>query len=249
MLEMLNLMEAIPYWTNKGFFQSIRTVSSAEIPWDSSDDALLDFYFFSQHSGKKLISPMLEMKLSHEGATAGTVPESDFLTICKVVYAIFGRNWNKLYATLDLNYNPIENYSMVEHEVNLDNENSTRTPNLTTTEYPDLETTVTPENYTTTTNNKIYGFDSSTASPSDDSIVTESGSRSTTQTGSNTTKETGTDQNASIRNGDRTLTRSGNIGVTTSQRMIESERKLWDWFFFSQVFKDLDSMLTLSIYC
>ena len=233
-MEMLNLMEAIPYWTNKGFFQSIRTVSSAEIPWDSSEDALLDFYFFSQHSGKKLISPMLEMKLSREGATAGTVPEADFLTICKVVYAIFGKNWNKLYATLDLNYNPIENYSMVEHEVDNGNENSTRTPNL--------ETTTTPEDFKTTSLNSTWGFNAAASSPVPSDKV------ETSTTGTNTVSETGTEQNASITSNDRTLTRSGNIGVTTSQRMIEAERKLWDWFFFSRVFTDLDSVLTLSIY-
>ena len=46
-----------------------------------------------------------------------------------------------------------------------------------------------------------------------------------------------------------TLTRSGNIGVTTSQQMIESERQLWLWNFFQNVvFKDICSALTLSIY-
>lgn len=45
------------------------------------------------------------------------------------------------------------------------------------------------------------------------------------------------------------LTRSGNIGVTTSQQMIQSERDLWIWNFFRDVvFKDLDKVLALSIY-
>lgn len=45
------------------------------------------------------------------------------------------------------------------------------------------------------------------------------------------------------------LTRSGNIGVTTSQQMIESERNLYLWNFFQNiVFKDLAKMMTLSIY-
>ena len=47
---------------------------------------------------------------------------------------------------------------------------------------------------------------------------------------------------------DTTLTRSGNIGVTTSQQMIESERKLWDYNIFKTIYEDVDSILTLSIY-
>lgn len=46
------------------------------------------------------------------------------------------------------------------------------------------------------------------------------------------------------------LTRSGNIGVTTSQQMLQSERDLWQlWNFFEQVvYKDLDQILVLPIY-
>lgn len=45
-----------------------------------------------------------------------------------------------------------------------------------------------------------------------------------------------------------TLTRSGNIGVTTSQMMLESSIKLWQWSFFETVFRDLDQILTLDTY-
>lgn len=45
------------------------------------------------------------------------------------------------------------------------------------------------------------------------------------------------------------LTRSGNIGVTTSQQMIESERALWIWNFFRNVvFPDIDRVLTIQVY-
>ena len=47
----------------------------------------------------------------------------------------------------------------------------------------------------------------------------------------------------------RTLTRSGNIGITTSQMMIQSQRDLWLWnFFYTVVFPDVDKVLTLSTY-
>ena len=48
---------------------------------------------------------------------------------------------------------------------------------------------------------------------------------------------------------ERNLTRSGNIGVTTSQQMIQSERELYIWnFFLDVVFPDLDKIFTLKCY-
>ena len=47
---------------------------------------------------------------------------------------------------------------------------------------------------------------------------------------------------------DRELTRSGNIGVTTSQMMLQSEIELRKWLYYQNVFNDIDNILTLSIY-
>lgn len=47
---------------------------------------------------------------------------------------------------------------------------------------------------------------------------------------------------------ERTLERSGNIGVTTTQQMAQSEIELRKWLYFESVFKDIDNILTLSIY-
>lgn len=44
------------------------------------------------------------------------------------------------------------------------------------------------------------------------------------------------------------LTRVGNIGVTTTQQMLQQEFELWRWNFFTQVFEDVDKFLTLSVY-
>lgn len=68
---------------------------------------------------------------------------------------------------------------------------------------------------------------------------------SDTDTGTQTLLDGGSDTHT--RNYE--LTRSGNIGVTTSQQMIESERALWVWnFFHDVVFPDIDRVLTLQIY-
>lgn len=48
--------------------------------------------------------------------------------------------------------------------------------------------------------------------------------------------------------GSHNLTRSGNIGVTTSQQMAESEIELRRNIYFNMVFDDIDKLLTLPIY-
>ena len=68
---------------------------------------------------------------------------------------------------------------------------------------------------------------------------------SDTDTGTQTIVNSGIDSESH----EYDLTRKGNIGVTTSQQMIESERNLWIWNFFKDaVFPDIDTILTLKIY-
>ncbi len=63
-------------------------------------------------------------------------------------------------------------------------------------------------------------------------------------TGTQTHAESGKDTD--VRN--YTLTRHGNIGVTTSQQMIESERNLWEFYFTKTVYADIDRVLTIDYY-
>lgn len=99
------------------------------------------------------------------------------------------------------------------------------------------------ENYSMTerekTNSKVKVTSSGTAGTfgfnSDDSVPTGESSTETTSEG-----------NADDNN--RELTRSGNIGVTTSQQMLESEIELRKWNFANMLFSDVDSICTLSIY-
>ena len=92
-----------------------------------------------------------------------------------------------------------------------------------------------------------------------DTTETDTGTQTTTRTGETemeyniSEQDTGTQtlldggQDTHTRNYE--LTRSGNIGVTTSQQMIESERALWIWNFFRNVvFPDIDRVLTIQVY-
>lgn len=103
-------------------------------------------------------------------------------------------------------YNPIENYRMVEKE----NVGS--------------KITVSSSNQ-----NDVYGFNSASAVPSGKQ------SGSSVSTGNKSDNE-------------RDLTRSGNIGVTTSQQMIESELALRKNKMISIVFGMLDEYFGMGIY-
>ena len=66
------------------------------------------------------------------------------------------------------------------------------------------------------------------------------------ETGTGSATETGTDTTAGTSS--RKLTRTGNIGTNTFQNLLQQERNIWMYDFFEQVFKDVDSVLTIPIY-
>lgn len=190
MKQRITLNDIFPEWvTGKGIFSFLDTY---EFPWKSAGISnSLDIMYHGSFSGNKIIAPIFEM-----GVDENNTVSDDYKTkVAEAVYNLFGKNWTKLYATLDLDYNPIENYAMIE------------TSN---------------ENNTANSNSGIYGFNSATA------------------VNANTATGTGTTE--------RELKRNGNIGVTTSQEMIEAERDLWYWNFYKYVFSDLDTILVLNIY-
>lgn len=46
----------------------------------------------------------------------------------------------------------------------------------------------------------------------------------------------------------RQLTRSGNIGITTSQQMLQAELDLREYNFFDKILRDIDSVVCLGVY-
>lgn len=81
--------------------------------------------------------------------------------------------------------------------------------------------------------------DETTTNVAGNSTSKNSGGTKTTNTGSNTSRETGTDTT------EHTLHRKGNIGVTTSQQMIESELTLADKM---NIFKIMEQDLAAKIF-
>lgn len=136
-----------------------------------------------------------------------------------------------------------------------------RTPNITRTGTGTVKDDGTSSG---NTQNNLWGFNSTTSIPSDMSDVTGTNENTTTrdltenETGTDTTDktntdtynrsytETGTDTTAGTSS--RKVSRKGNIGTNTFQNLLQQERSLWMYNFFEQVFKDVDSVLTIPIY-
>lgn len=129
-------------------------------------------------------------------------------------------------AYFDTDYEPLENYSMTQ----------TETPNITRDVTTNQNTKLT---VTSDRSDNVYGFNSSSAVPASegDSSSTTEGKGEDNETKS-VEKETGT----------RTLTRSGNIGVVSSQQMLESELNLRRFDFTEMVYDCLDSVYCRNIY-
>ena len=233
---MKTLIEIFPLWkAGGGIFTALQAL---DVPWKESGIAAnLDLEYYGNISGEKFISPLVEKTLVN-----GELQPTDKSILAQTLVALYSPNWAKQWATLSAQYNPIENYSMVETMTNDETvidygKKNTRTDNTTEEHTPDL---------TTENDNSVYGFNTSP-----DPVPT--GKQAQTETGTNTITNTGTvdfeDSGSDTHTRNYELSRSGNIGVTTSQQMLESERNLWLWnFFYDIVFPDVDRILTLKIY-
>lgn len=231
-LQLITLNEAFSdYATKGGIFSNI-----GNLPWLSIMlGTQLDTMYFDTHSGERFSSRIITKRVGDDGSLA----TADRKTISALVYARFRTQWSRLWATMNPNYEPLTNYQMTEDETG--NHTDTRTPDIT------RKHTGTDKNEGDShVNNQsnLWGFNSDTSVPADmsdgDTTVNTTNTRDLTDT------ETGTDTTAGQNT--RKLTRTGNIGTNTFQNLLQQERNLWMYDFFEQIFKDVDSVLTIPIY-
>lgn len=220
---MKKLIEVINTPT-ESIFYALQNLQNVDIPWASDNINLqLDIDYLFNRSGNKITSTLVDFFVDRE---TGKIDNLSMTSLAMVLYTKYGNKWNKEYATLSLQYNPINNYDMVEQMTN----------DITTHQFGHTNTRT--DNTNETSETEKAGFNSSTYSPVD---------KVSTKGNAGTVADVETGTNTDTRN--YRLTRSGNIGVTTSQQMIESERKLWLWNFFDEiVYPDIDRVLTINMY-
>ena len=220
---------------SQGIFTQIMTAH--EVPWAEDETitgALLDFEYMLNQSGDKIISPAV-----YKSLTDGELTTADFNKLCDVAFMMYGKRWARLWEILTAEFNPLNNYDMsetkyIDHghvETNSGTDTTNRTGTDTVTHTGDTESEVSAFNsgsYQDSTKDTQNTTDLDTRNMSDalvhGHILTNSG------------RDT------------ETLTRSGNIGVTTSQQMAQSSLDLWKWNYFYDIFRDIDSIFTITTY-
>lgn len=234
------LIDVFENWLTGGIFSALNNFN---VPWKNDvDGATLDAEYFGNYSGSKNLSPLVKRLLNTDEDT--TLSNTRINQLATIIYNLNAVNWAKEYATLDFEYNPISNYDMTETETA---SGTTSNEKHNTGTVGDVRTENGTSSASGNTENDVYGFNSSNA-------VNDTASETTSSaTAQNTVNDTRTDNltetDAGSHSDARTLTRSGNIGVTTSQQMIQSERELYLWnFFYKIVFPSVDKTLTIATY-
>lgn len=181
----------------------------------------LDLDYFIGHSSDKYFSNYFIKFMERSDFSQSINNIADMLA------QKFGLKWYKIGQAISTNYKPLENYDMEE----------VRTPNLTENVTRKQSTDV---NVHQSTESGIYGFNSTESQP------TATGEGDTHTTGIKNNNET---EDVKSNTGTESLTRHGNIGVTTSQQMLESEIVLREKHnFLEMIFRDIDSVLCLKVY-
>lgn len=147
--------------------------------------------------------------------------------------------YDKLYNTTVLEYSPIENYDRTE---------STSTEKTNTMTHGDqtetVETSTGEQTNTTTGQNKISPFDTPNLINTDGSDITDTtGERNDSST---LVRNSYNDTD----NGNETVTSRihGNIGVTTSQQMLMSEREVSNFSLIKIIANDVTDSISYNLY-
>lgn len=191
-------------------------------------NATLDFEYLYSHSGDKFISPLVQKLLSNDN----TITTVNLDKLANVIKNRYLEKWNKVVTALKDNYNPLENYNMVEVE----------TPNITRAKHTETNVDMTVSGNANSQSN-IYGFNT----------TSEDGVPNASANGNNSTRTFGDDEGnysdvTDTETGTKRLVRNGNIGVTTSQQMLEQELEIRKNLIEEIMFEDVDKILTLDIY-
>lgn len=212
---MAMLIDYFPDWISNGIFQNLGSWT----PWANDTDITaeaLDIEYFGLRSGYRYPSPLLQKMCPVYPKQLDSVQIGRLVAVIK---SKFSYDWQKLWAATRTAYSPLENYDMQEYgDTGLQRD-------ATLSRETDM---------TNTGTDSIAAFGSGTYTGIAQSVGNTVGS---------TLKNVDTTDYDEI--GAHTLNRHGNIGVTTSQQMLESEYELRKRHFFDTVYSDLDSILTL----
>lgn len=228
------LREAFVDWKiGYGIFEALSSIG-AELPWaDSVESTVLDIEYFGNRSGGKFVAPVIMNLLGEETE----LTESNRMLLARIIWTKFGEPWKHLWDTNVIAYNPIHNYNMSDKREMSKGESEAKVAS-------DSSVDTTTHGRGNEVQENVAGLNNTNnkGKLADVSISQETGT--TEVVGDRSSK----DDTVRASNEVETTTRSGNIGVTTTQAMLTAEREVWMWNFFDQVYKDIDSVLSLPFY-
>lgn len=214
------------------------------------DHTILDFFHYPDKWEIADIAVFVNKLLLDTAELEIIYPNADiFKTAIKYWSAAEVNNWNKLYNTTVLDYNPIWNKNGTVTEIEKHSKNNNYT-DVTDGKIADHSSTNGNQNTetsgnenTNTTNNTnekdyVFGFNSESAAQSGETVTDDTGRTNTdrsenTKSNSSANTEATTTNNTNFKHDEKenidreyTRTEQGNIGITTTQQMINEEREV-----------------------
>ena len=143
--------------------------------------------------------------------------------------------WEELAATMHYDYDPIENYYRREHWT----DDFTHGHKKDTDLVHGHKITMDVED---TTTNSVTGYNGTAFADRDKSVFSNDDTE--THSGKDTTNETNSGTDKDVRDGYA----RGNIGVTTTQQMIEAQRDVVQFNLMDHIISDFKTRFTLLVY-
>ena len=163
--------------------------------------------------------------------------------------------WERLYKTTLLEYNPIENYDRMEEWTEAEDTKKNTEADATGTSTTDTDGTSTRQSNTDGTINDqkyVSAYNETDFTPTERDNNTQSETNESTQTDVGTVSVKTSAENTTDETGNRNLLRKGrahgNIGVTTSQQMIEAERDVALYNIIDVIITSFKNRFCLQVY-
>lgn len=175
-------------------------------------------------------------------------PDGDFLKSAISAWSLKQVHvWDELYKTTQYVYNPIWNKDGKKVEDRDLKGTNYRTDDHTTTR-THLDTVTRTHGLTVNTDVGTYGFNSSTLAPVNKETAAQSGTTADAHTGTITDKDTGTVKHDLSDTGKITTTEQGNIGVTSTQSLIQEQREVVKFNILDVIIEDFANRFCLKVY-
>lgn len=155
--------------------------------------------------------------------------------------------WEKLYASTNFDYNPIENYDRQEDWIDESDRGGT-TGSTRKTETDQASDSNTNGRDNSTTINRVQGYDGSEWENHDQSAIGTETSARRIDTQFQQVRDDYGEVRKEIDHNRRSGRAHGNVGVTTTQQMISQERDIVDYDIYSVIVNDFVDAFCIGVY-